>query len=230
MTQFIGVGVGPGDPELITVKAIRAIEQADVISYLVNPHGISQAKTIAEHALQNIPSHVSYLPIEVVMSNDRSTINAAYDTAAIAIEQAIQHQKTVVFLCEGYLLERLQTKVTCAVIPGISSVHAASACAQTPLAVLGETFAVINGRHSIEHMHATLLQYNSVVIMKAGKARARILQALQATNRSDDACYLSHIGRDNQQCITDVSQLDNTPGPYFSLFLVTKRHREHRVP
>lgn len=227
---FIGVGVGPGDPELMTLKAARYIEQADVISYIVNDKGVSQAKTIAAEALLRCKS-TQEIPVVMPMSEDRRIANKVYDAAAARIGQAVEAGLTVVFLCEGdplffgsfaYLLERLQSQVTCEVVPGISSVHAASSALQLPLTVQKESFAVISGRHSQQKIIDTLNNHDSVVILKAGRSRQYILDAISAANRTDDASYLEYISRDNQKIQRDIRTLENEAGPYFSLFVITK--------
>ena len=237
-TKFIGVGVGPGDPELMTLKAARLIKHADVISYIANEQGESQAKNIAaiilaESAnLRNKPQQE--IPLLMPMCNDRTIANNVYDKAATAIKAAISAGKTVVFICEGdplffasfaYLLERLQqAQVLCEVVPGISSVHAAAATLQLPLAMLKESFAVMSGRHSLEALITALTAHDSLVIIKAGKSRQKIVTALAKTHRLSDAKYLEYIGRDNEKIEHDMSQLTGE-GPYFSLFVVTKERQ-----
>lgn len=232
--QFTGVGVGPGDPELITLKAVRLIQQADVISYLCNQDGRSQAKHIARLALAEASSQEE-IPIVMPMQEDRTIANQRYNQGASDIQTAINAGKSVVFLCEGdplffgsfaYLLERLQDSCRCEVIPGISSVHAAASVLQAPLTMQKESFAVISGRHNDDTLDKTLRLHDSVVIMKAGLSRQRILQALKRTQRTTDASYLEYIGRDQQVIVADVNQLDDNTGPYFSLFVITRKNRE----
>lgn len=227
---FIGVGVGPGDPELITLKAARYIERADVISYIVNEKGMSQAKKIAHEVLLSRKS-VEEIPLVMPMSEDRSVAHQVYDAAAEHIKRALDAGKDVVFLCEGdplffgsfaYLLARLQGVVRCEVVPGISSVHAASSALLLPLAMQKESFAVISGRHSREKMIDTLNKHASVVILKAGRSRQNIINAIGAAQRTDDAHYLEYIGRENQKIYRDIRPLVGEAGPYFSLFVITK--------
>jgi precorrin-2/cobalt-factor-2 C20-methyltransferase len=143
----------------------------------------------------------------------------------------------VVFLCEGdplffgsfaYLLIRLEADYACAVVPGISSVNASSAALCLPLTVLSESFAVISGRHGEAQLVDVLNTHDSVVIMKAGRARPRILSALVSTGRTGDARYLEYIGRDNEMIETDVARLAPEAGPYFSIFVVTRNQRDIR--
>jgi len=236
---FFGVGVGPGDPELITLKAARLIQSADVICYLVNAQGDSQALNIAKvlikGAAQDYGHRPEMLPIEMPMSRDSSVGTAVYKDAAITISQYLSDGSDVVFLCEGdplffgsfaYLLERIQQDFECAVVPGITSPQSASAALNLPLTMLKESYAVISGRHSDEKIISTLNAFDTVVIMKAGSARPRLLSLLQQTERFDDARYLEFIGRKNQLIVDDLSALDaQNEGPYFSLFVVTRPER-----
>jgi len=231
---FIGVGVGPGDPELITLKALRAIRKADVISYIANDKGESQAKYIAREALDEVEDEQQEIPVCMPMCNDRNIANGVYDKAAEEIREQLEQGRDVVFICEGdplffgsftYLLERLEDDCPCQVIPGISSINSASAALRHPLTMLKESLVVVSGRHSDEQLREALLQHDSVVIMKAGRARPRILSLLKETNRWDEARYLENIGRRDEIIFEDMGVLDDEAGPYFSLFVVTRTER-----
>jgi len=233
--RFIGVGVGPGDPELITLKAARVIRSADLVSYIANTDGVSQARTISRDVLAESQSQQVELPVCMPMSEDRNIANQVYDKAAQDIGDALIDDKTVVFLCEGdplffgsfaYLLERLDDLYDCQVVPGISSVHAASSALRLPLTLLKESFAVVSGRHTLEYLTDILNNHDSVVIMKAGRSRQRILNALEQSGRTAEAQYLEYIGRDNERIVADVNLLRDRPGPYFSIFVVTRASRD----
>jgi precorrin-2/cobalt-factor-2 C20-methyltransferase len=233
---FYGVGVGPGDPELVTLKAARLITEADVLVYLVNDKKISQAKNIVESIIAQRKMPALELSILMPMAVNPEIGNEVYDQAAVNIETHLQQNHSVVFLCEGdplffgsfgYLLQRLKAEFNCSVVPGISSPHAASSALQLPLTMLKESFAVISGRHTDEQITQTLINHDSVVIMKAGRARPRLLSLLEKTQRINEANYLEFIGRENQVITTDVTTLDkNEVGPYFSLFVVIRSERQ----
>lgn len=231
---FIGVGVGPSDPELMTLKAWRLIQQADVISFIANEDGQSQAKMIAQEALASNKNGCLEIPVCVPMMNDRVPVNLIYDSATERIVEQLKAGKNVVFICQGdplffgsfaYLLERLEGDYPCQVIPGISSVHAASSALKLPLIMLKESFSVMSGRHTQQQLETALKTHDTVVMMKAGRSRQRILDALAATNRTGDAHYLEYIGGDNQRLVNDITTLEAEAGPYFSLFVVVRQQR-----
>lgn len=232
--RFVGVGVGPGDPGLITLKAAELIRRAEVVSYIASEAGRSQARWIARELLEPARDGQEELAIVIPMCDDRALAVRAYDQGAADIQHAIDAGRQVVFLCEGdplffgsfaHMLSRLAHN-PCEVVPGISSIHAAASALRRPLALLTESFAVVSGRHSNAQLIKALEDHDSVVIMKAGRARPRIIEALQRAGRLADAAYLEYIGRDNECIETDVTRLAAAPGPYFSLFVVTRSQRE----
>lgn len=231
---FYGAGVGPGDPLLLTLKTHQLIQSADVISYIGNTDGHSQAREIARHSIEARTSAAEEVMVKMPMSTNRSLANQAYDEAAMLLRQHLAAGKSVVFLCEGdplffgsfsYLLQRLGGDFACQVVPGITSVNAAAATLQQPLTLLKESFAVVSGRHTDQQIEQTLAQHDSVVIMKAGQARPRILALLRQTGRWQDGHYLEYIGRDQQRLVSNLDDLEDQAGPYFSLFVIVRQER-----
>lgn len=231
---FHGVGVGPGDPELLTLKAHRLIGAADVVCYLSNAEGWSQARDIARNALAQTAHAPLEMPIAIPMNLNRDQAREAYREAAQRLSAYLDAGREVVFLCEGdplfygsltYLLDHLQPDYPCRVVPGIASPLAAAAALVQPLTSLTDSFAVVSGRHDDAFILEALRTHASLAIMKVGRHRGRILSLLEQSDRVGDARYLEYIGRDNEQVVTDVRTLKDKDGegPYFSLFLVTGR-------
>ncbi|PCJ34846.1 MAG: precorrin-2 C(20)-methyltransferase [Moraxellaceae bacterium] len=234
---FYGVGVGPGDPELITLKACRVIQNADVVVYITNAKGHSVGKTIASDTLLGSKATQITLPITISMSIERKAINSAYDKAADTIKTLLVQGYDVAFLCEGdplffgsfiYLMDRVSPSHQCKVIPGITSVNAASAQLATPLTMLSEDMAIISSRSDDKKIRDTLVHYDTVAILKAGPQLPRLMELLSAAKRLDDTQYIEYATHENERVVTDLSQMTNEKGPYFSLLLITRPHREYR--
>ena len=238
---FYGLGVGPGDPELITLKAARLINECDVICYLCNDAssdnpGSSQSKNIAQNLIDGRVNKAVEIAIPMPYKRDRTAANSAYDQGADSIALALRQGQTVVFLCEGdplffgsysYLQERLCDQFTCISIPGISSPNAASAVAGIPLTMQKENYAVLSGRLSDEKILNHLTEFDSLALMKVGQSRPRLLSLLKQSGRLTETVYIEYATREQQKVVYDVSTLDQSAsGPYFSLFIVTRQKRE----
>lgn len=233
-----GIGVGPGDPELITVKAQRLIHECAVLTYLSNTSGESMARSIVQSEIAQSKNPPTEHPIVMPMCDSRDIANGVYDEAAIKITEFLEAGQDVAFLCQGdpffygsfsYLHDRLGDKFNTVVVPGISSINASAAIMQRPITLLAENFAVISGRRSDQDIQQTLERFDNVAIMKPGKRRPSILQMLEKTNRIADARYIEYAGQAEQKIVEDVTTLEPTHGPYFSLFLIS-RERTYSDP
>ena len=138
--RLYGVGVGPGDPELITLKALRVLREADVIAYPALEEGDSLARAIAA---PHIPKGREEFAIRMPMLADRFPAMEVYDQAAERISKALEDGKSVAVLCEGdpffygsfmYLFGRLADRHPVEVVPGVSSLTACAAALSAPLA------------------------------------------------------------------------------------------------
>lgn len=221
---FYGIGVGTGDPEYLTLKAVRLIQQADVIAYLKSTTGTTIALDIAAQWIDQ----QAHLSITMPYKTDRSKANQAYDHAAERIADVLQKGLTVAFLCEGdplffgsfiYLHQRLSTHYPCQVVAGVSSINAAAARAQIPLTQQNDRLAIVSARNTDQEILHALTDYSSVVIMKAGQARERLLKLIQQSQRLNKACYIEKVGQTGETVRHDVASLKGK-GNYFSLFIV----------
>ncbi|MBL8260341.1 MAG: precorrin-2 C(20)-methyltransferase [Candidatus Competibacteraceae bacterium] len=230
-----GVGVGPGDPELLTLKAARILQSVPVIAYPATPQGSAQARDIAAQWLTGQRE----IPITMPCMLDRGPVNEGYDAAAIAIAEELADGRDVAILCEGdplfygsfsYLLQRLGHRFPCVVIPGINSVSAAAAAAALPLITGEQRLTVIPATAGDGLLRQTLLASDSVAILKPGRHRPRLLELLRETGRAGDTVYIERASRSGERIVKRFADIPATPGPYFALFLVTRSRPSTESP
>ncbi|HOW63336.1 MAG TPA: precorrin-2 C(20)-methyltransferase [Candidatus Contendobacter sp.] len=222
-----GVGVGPGDPELLTLKAVRILQSVPVVAYPATPQGGAQARDIAAAWLTGQRE----IPIVMPCMLDRGPVNQGYDEAAVAIADELAAGRDVAVLCEGdplfygsfsYLLQRLGDHFPCVVIPGVNSVSAAAAAAAIPLITGDQRLTVIPATAGDAALREALLGSDSVAILKPGRHRPRLLELLRETGHAGDTLYIEQASRAAERIIRRFDEIPATPGPYFALFLVLK--------
>lgn len=225
---LVGIGVGPGDPELLTLKAARTIQQSSAVVYPANLSGDSQARQIVSKLLTHGPREI---PIPLSFTNDRTQANTAYDETALEIATILRSGEDVAVLCEGdpllfgsfiYLQQRLRSKFAVKVIPGITSISAAAAASATPLSILDQKIAILPASADDSAITQALNGFDSIVFMKPGRHRPRLLKLLTDAGRMDDAVYVEQASREAERVVLDIGSLPNEPGPYFALILVTR--------
>ncbi len=225
--KLYGLGLGPGDPELITLKAHRIITSAAVIAYPAPDTGPSFARQIAERYLT--PEQVE-IPIVMPMRVERYPAQDVYDAAARDIAAHLDAGRDVAVLCEGdpfffgsfmYLFERLEAKYEVEIVPGVSSIMAGAAALRRPLTARNDILTVITGPLETDVMRARIEASDAVAIMKVGRHFARIHALIRDMGLIDRAGYLERVSLDNERVfpLADVAQ---DAAPYFSLILIYK--------
>ncbi len=223
---LFGVGLGPGAPDLITLRAARLIERADVIAYPTLAGGASFARSIAADL---IPSGALEIAMDVPMSVERAPAQAAYDKGASQIVAALKSGQDVVCLCEGdpffygsfmYIFARLSNRFRVEVVPGVTSVTACAARAGMPLAARNERLSVLPGPLPAEELHARIAGAESVVIMKVGRHLTKIRAVIDDLGLMERAVYVERATLPQEK----VLPLKDAPqeAPYFSMILLTK--------
>ena len=222
--KLVGVGVGPGDPELITLKALNAIKEAKVISYPSTETGESFARNIVK---DYFPKKVLEIPIKIPMVESRFPSQLIYNTASDEISIHLKTGENVIVLCQGdpffygsfmYLFSRFAGKYPVEIIPGISSLNACSAVSQRPLCSRLESLSVIPAGLHEDELLGQLAKEGAFAIMKVGKHLAKIKHLLDQKGMGERAIYVSHATLPNQK----VFPLSEAPeiAPYFSMILV----------
>lgn len=221
-----GVGLGPGDPELVTLKAARLIGAADVVAYPTLAGGDSFARAIAVDLIK--PGAVEIV-MDVPMSVERAPAQAAYDAGAAAMRSALDAGQDVVCLCEGdpffygsfmYLFARLSGEYEVEVVPGVTSVTACAARAGMPLAARNERLTVLPGPLPEAELRARIEGAESVVIMKVGRHLAKIRSVIEALGLTAQAVYVERATLP-QEVVLPLADAPET-APYFSMILLTK--------
>ncbi len=221
-----GVGLGPGDPDLITRKAARLIETAEVIAYPSLAGGDSLARSIAADL---IPDTAREIVMSIPMTRDRAPAQTAYDLGALAIRAELEAGRDVVCLCEGdpffygsfmYLHARLKGDFPVEIVPGVTSLTACAARAGMPLAARNERVTVLPGPLPDGELESRIAGAESLAILKVGRHLPRIRSVLDRLGLTDQAVYVERA----TMAAEKVLPLSDAPedAPYFSMILLTK--------
>ena len=238
--RLFGVGVGPGDPELLTLKATRAIHDADVIAYPSARHGKSVARRIAAPYLR--ADHLEVLlrfPVTTELTSHPGGYEAAlfefYDEASEELAVHLDAGRDVAILCEGdpffygsymYFHERLAPRYETTVIPAVTAFSAAAAAAGTPLVKRDDVFMALPGTLPREQLAARLRSADAAVVMKLGRTFPKVVEAAAEAGVAERGVYVERASAPEQR----IAALDEVDGrvPYMSLVLVptTQVHRD----
>ncbi len=227
------VGVGPGDPELLTVKAARLIAAADVIAYHSGTKGTSIARSIvAELIPAGVIEELLAYPVTVGPTDHADgyygEIEAFYDASAGRLAEHLAAGRSVVVLAEGdplfyssymYLHDRLADRFACEIVPGVTSVSASSAAVGVPLVRHEDVLTVLPGTLPVPELARRLAGSDAVVIMKLGRTFAGVREALRQTGRLDDAVYVERAST-GREVVRPVADVDPDAVPYFSSIVV----------
>jgi len=218
-----GIGLGPGDPELMTLKADRLIRSAVVIAYPAPDQGESFARSIAA---ASIPAEAEEIPIRIPMRVERFPAQEIYDTAAATLRARLVAGLDVVVLCEGdpffygsfmYLFDRLNDLPT-VVVPGVTSLTTCAAVTGQPLCARNEVLTVIPGPLPDAELVARLKTGGAAAILKVGRHLPRLRALLDGLGLSARAQYVSHASLPDERRMP-LAQAPDT-APYFSMILI----------
>ena len=233
MTQgtLFGLGVGPGDPELLTLKAARVLAGVSVVLAAASPK--NDASRALEIAAPHLPAEAEVLRLDFPMTRDRAALTAAWRENAEKTLEVLDAGRDAAFLTLGdpmtystfgYLLRtlgELGPLPRVEIVPGITSYQAAAARIARPLVEAEESLLVIPGVCSAEKLEKLLACADNAVILKAYRNLPEIRAALDRLDLTRSSMFVSRLGLPGELICEDLADAPETPH-YFSLILVRK--------
>jgi precorrin-2/cobalt-factor-2 C20-methyltransferase len=224
--RLYGLGVGPGDPELLTMKALRLLRAAPVLAYPAPEGGDSFARSIVAPWLDGGQREIA---LRFPMRPGPPPA-AVYDAATAALAAELDHGRDVALICQGDplfygsfigLYERLAGRYPIEIVPGVSSLFACAAAAHLPLVAGDDSLAVIPATLAEGALAARLAAADAVAIVKLGRHAAKLRRVLQRLGLIDRALYVERASLPNQR-VAPFAAIDPASVPYFATVLVRR--------
>ncbi|AFZ04232.1 precorrin-2 C(20)-methyltransferase [Calothrix sp. PCC 6303] len=222
--NLYGIGIGPGDPELLTIKGLRLLQAAPVVAYPMSENKPPLARSIiAQYLTGNQIEIPMLLPFKLEQSSQ-----PYYDAAAEKIAEYLVSGKDVVVLCEGdpfffgtfmYIYNRLSPRFHTEVVPGVSSVMASASALGVPLTYRNDVFMVLSSILSAEVLAEKLAVADAAVIIKLGKHFPKVYEVLQQLGLAERAKYIERATTSKQR-IVPINEVNPDDVPYFALIVV----------
>lgn len=224
--RVYGLGVGPGDPELLTLKALRFLRAAPVIAYPAPEEGASFARSIVAAWIEQ---HQTEIAIRIPMRPEPPPA-AVYDAAASALRRELDSGRDVALLCQGdpffygsfiNLFDRLSGRYRIEIVPGVCSVTAAAAAALLPLVSRNDTLTVIPATLDEAEIFDRLIDIDTAAILKLGRHVAKVRRVLDRLRLLDHAVYVERATLNNQR-VARFAAIETGEAPYFSMAIVRR--------
>jgi precorrin-2/cobalt-factor-2 C20-methyltransferase len=233
--SLYGIGVGPGDPELLTLKAHRRLQSCPTVAYFAAAGRESNARRVVAGHLgtqrelrleypvttEALPEGVSYETLLVDF----------YDESAKRIAEALDAGHDVALLCEGdplfygsymYMHNRLATRYPTEIVPGVPSMVASAAVLGAPLVCRDEVLCVISGGLPEDEIARRLTEAGAAVIMKVGRNLAKVRRAVERAGLLEHAHYVERATMDAER-VRPLADADAGSAPYFSMVVIPSR-------
>ncbi|NQU58845.1 MAG: precorrin-2 C(20)-methyltransferase [Rhodospirillales bacterium] len=224
-----GLGLGPGDPDLVTIKAAAVLADVSVIAYVSPLRNGAQAASFARAiAAPHLAGQKTEISIPIAMLDDPAPGQRAYDQAAIQIAEHLQAGRDVAVLCEGdpllygsfmYVLERLKGIAKIITVPGVSSLGAAAAAANLPLVSRSQSLAVVPATLPEAEIKSRIQAADCAAVFKVGRNIAKVKRVLDQIGRLDGAMYIERASLPEARVMALADAPDDVP--YFSMILTT---------
>lgn len=231
--ELYGLGVGPGDPELVTMKAVRLLKKADIIAFPTAKASGGNAKRSIEpyltetHQLLPLVYPVTAGPVADTTSY-HNIMQKFYDDTAEEMANLLHSGKNIAIICAGdpfvfgsymYWHARLAERFNTTVVPGISSILAAPVQLGKPLCHREDTVSILPATLSEDELIERLKNAGSAVIMKLGRTFPKVVRALEAAGQLDNAYYVERASMENER-ILPVREVSAGDVAYFSLIVI----------
>ena len=231
--RLIGVGVGPGDPGLLTLNAIAALNEADVVAHFAKAGNASNARTIAAAHFKPGAEELPLLyPVTTEIPKQdaayRKALRAFYDGSAEAVASRLDRGQVVAVIAEGdplfygsymHIHVRLASRYPTEIVAGVTGMSGCWSSIGTPIAQGDDVFTVLPGTLPEYELERRLADTDAAVVMKIGRHLAKVRRALDRAGRLDRAIYVERGTMANASVMPLVDKLD-TFAPYFAMVLV----------
>jgi precorrin-2/cobalt-factor-2 C20-methyltransferase len=231
--RLIGIGVGPGDPELMTLKAMRALQEADLVVHFAKNGGQSHARAIAASHLK---AGVEELPLFYPLTTEvprqasvyRDALRAFYDAAAATLAVQLDAGRAVAVICEGdplfygsymHLHVRLSPRYPTQVIAGVTGMSGCWSAVGAPIAQGDDVFMVLPATLPELELERRLKDADAAVVMKLGRNLPKIRRTLARTGRLERAIYVER-GSTQAAVMMRLADKPDDTAPYFAIVLV----------
>ena len=230
MGKLYGVSVGTGDPELITVKGLKCLQQAKIVAF---PEGIQGKLGIAQRIITPwLQSHQTLLPLKFPYVQDERELNQAWETAAKTVLGYLQRGEDVTFACEGdvsfystftYLaqtVQKLDASVTVETMPGVCSPMAAAAALGIPLTTRSQRLMILPTLYHLDELETALNTAEVVVLMKFSSLYPQIWTLLEEKGLLASSCIVERATMPEQVIYEGLLDRANLELSYFSVMII----------
>ena len=233
--KLYGVGVGPGDPELLTLKAKRVLEQVSVIAA---PQARSGGRSLALEVIKDVIdiSGKDMLSLTFPMNKEMAGLIEYWQEAKNSVMKYLLKDISVAFVTMGdpmfhstfiYLMDAVlkgegDIVPSVEIVPGVSSLHCATASAGIPLASSHERVAILPATYKPELIRQALIDFDTVVFMKVYKVIDMVISILKELNLCDNAVFITRAGWPDEEVVREIESLKGEKLDYFSLIIVRK--------